>query len=92
MLGVTAITGIQKGATALAVLVPLLIFALPISETLHSVARRPGGGQGLRRVFEADRATCTIDCSSWGCRRGPWCCCSTRLASLSLLALATLVP
>jgi len=67
VLGVTAITGIQKGATALAVLVPLLIFALPLAETATSAVRRfvappaPGQplvglGRRLRRVMEADRS------------------------------------
>jgi UDP-GlcNAc:undecaprenyl-phosphate/decaprenyl-phosphate GlcNAc-1-phosphate transferase len=50
----TAITSFQKGATALVVVGPLLLFALPISETLHSIARRLRG-QGLRQVFRADQ-------------------------------------
>jgi UDP-GlcNAc:undecaprenyl-phosphate GlcNAc-1-phosphate transferase len=54
VLAVTAITGWQKGATALAVAVPLLIFALPISETLLSMGRR-ARLLGLRHVFSADR-------------------------------------
>jgi UDP-GlcNAc:undecaprenyl-phosphate/decaprenyl-phosphate GlcNAc-1-phosphate transferase len=54
VLAVTAITSFQKGATALVVLGPLLLFALPISETLHSVVRRVRG-QGLRHVFLADQ-------------------------------------
>jgi len=54
VLAVTAINGWQKGATALAVAVPLLIFALPISETVISVVRRTRGG-GLRQVFAADQ-------------------------------------
>ena len=70
VLGVTAITGAQKGATALAVMVPLLIFALPIAETTSSVVRRffttppspwprnsiVGIVRRLRQVLEADRA------------------------------------
>ena len=69
VLGVTAITGTQKGATALAVTVPLLVFALPIAETVSSAARRflappalrprhplVGLGHRLRQVLEADRA------------------------------------
>jgi UDP-GlcNAc:undecaprenyl-phosphate GlcNAc-1-phosphate transferase len=55
VLAVTAITGWQKGATALAVAVPLLIFALPISETVISVVRRTRD-VGLRHVFSADQA------------------------------------
>ena len=54
VLAVTAITGLQKGATALAVAVPLLIFALPIAETMLSVVRR-ARGHGVRHVFAADR-------------------------------------
>jgi UDP-GlcNAc:undecaprenyl-phosphate GlcNAc-1-phosphate transferase len=54
LLAVTSITSLQKGATALAVAVPLLIFALPIGETVLSIARR-AGGRGLRHVFSADR-------------------------------------
>jgi UDP-GlcNAc:undecaprenyl-phosphate GlcNAc-1-phosphate transferase len=70
VLGVTAITGTQKGATALAVMVPLLIFALPIAETVSSAARRffarplaaaprqplIGLGRRLRQMVQADRA------------------------------------
>jgi UDP-GlcNAc:undecaprenyl-phosphate GlcNAc-1-phosphate transferase len=54
VLAVTAITSFQKGATALVVLGPLLLFALPISETLHSAVRRLRD-QGWRHVFLADR-------------------------------------
>jgi UDP-GlcNAc:undecaprenyl-phosphate/decaprenyl-phosphate GlcNAc-1-phosphate transferase len=54
VLAVTAIPSFQKGATALVVVGPLLLFALPISETLHSMARRLRG-QGLRQVFRADQ-------------------------------------
>jgi UDP-GlcNAc:undecaprenyl-phosphate GlcNAc-1-phosphate transferase len=39
ILAVTAVTGVQKGATVLAVAVPLLMFALPIVETISSAAR-----------------------------------------------------
>jgi UDP-GlcNAc:undecaprenyl-phosphate GlcNAc-1-phosphate transferase len=72
VLAVTAVTGVQKGATALAVAVPLLMFALPIAETVSSAARRfaanpgpPAAGAApgmrlvarrLRRMLEADRA------------------------------------
>jgi UDP-GlcNAc:undecaprenyl-phosphate GlcNAc-1-phosphate transferase len=68
VLGVTAITGMQKGATSLAVTVPLLIFALPLAETASSATRRllerpPGAARPraavahrLRHVLEADRA------------------------------------
>ncbi len=54
VLAVTAVTGWQKGATALAVAVPVLIFALPISETLLSMARR-ARLQGLGHMFAPDR-------------------------------------
>jgi UDP-GlcNAc:undecaprenyl-phosphate GlcNAc-1-phosphate transferase len=54
VLAVTSITGIQKGATALAVAVPLLIFALPICEASLSIARR-ARSRGLRHVFAADQ-------------------------------------
>ena len=40
LLAVTAITGSQKGATALAVVIPLLVFGLPILDTLISMIRR----------------------------------------------------
>jgi UDP-GlcNAc:undecaprenyl-phosphate GlcNAc-1-phosphate transferase len=67
LLAVTAIAGQQKGATALAVGVPLLIFALPILDTLLSIARRLIGGQkdsmtlgqrirALSRILMADQA------------------------------------
>ena len=45
LLAVTAITGQQKGATTLAAGVPLLIFALPIFETVTTVLRRFVAGQ-----------------------------------------------
>lgn len=66
LLAVTAIVGRQKGATTLALTVPLLIFALPLAETAFSVGRRlltggAAGGPGrsplrvIRRVVTADR-------------------------------------
>lgn len=45
LLATTAISGRQKGATALAVVVPLLIFALPLFETVFSAVRRFVKGQ-----------------------------------------------
>jgi UDP-GlcNAc:undecaprenyl-phosphate GlcNAc-1-phosphate transferase len=54
LLAVTAITGWQKGATALAVAVPLLIFALPIGETTLSTLRR-ARTHGVRAIFAADQ-------------------------------------
>lgn len=70
VLAVTAITGSQKGATALAVLIPLLVFGLPILDTLLSMVRRFVGSlhglkscnaslkeqiRGAKRMFEADQ-------------------------------------
>jgi UDP-GlcNAc:undecaprenyl-phosphate GlcNAc-1-phosphate transferase len=64
VLASTAITGWQKGATALAAGVPLLIFALPITDALIALLRRarrrPGGGphsvgQALRQIAQPDR-------------------------------------
>ncbi len=47
VLAVTAITGWQKGATALAVGAPLLVLALPIADALGSIARRLVGRQPI---------------------------------------------
>ena len=67
LLAVTAVTGRQKGATTLAVGVPLLIFLLPIADMFLAVVRRVIAGQregatgwagrvrGLSTVFKADR-------------------------------------
>ncbi len=54
VLSVTAITGSQKGATTLAVVTPLLVFGLPIVDTLLSMVRRFVGS--LRRL-EARKTT-----------------------------------
>ncbi len=62
-LAVTAIAGWQKGATALAAGVPLLIFALPIADSLSTVVRRVSRSSAaplsvrdaLCRIFEPDR-------------------------------------
>lgn len=48
ILSITAITGYQKSVTALAVLFPLLVFGLPIADTLLSMLRRYAGG--LRQI------------------------------------------
>ena len=48
VLALTAITGFQKGATALAVGVPLLIFALPIVDIVNTIARRLRRSNGAR--------------------------------------------
>lgn len=65
VLSVTAIMGWQKGATALAVGVPLLIFAVPLLDTVTAVTRRiarrresalmPSRRAGLGRVLEPDQ-------------------------------------
>jgi UDP-GlcNAc:undecaprenyl-phosphate GlcNAc-1-phosphate transferase len=66
LLAVTAIIGRQKGATTLALAVPLLIFALPLFETTLSICRRLLAGHAagvpwrsptrvIGRVFTADR-------------------------------------
>jgi UDP-GlcNAc:undecaprenyl-phosphate GlcNAc-1-phosphate transferase len=63
LLAATAITGWQKGATALATGVPLLIFALPIADSALALARRslarPEDGRSirsiLRQIAEPDR-------------------------------------
>ena len=70
VLSVIAITGSQKGVTTLAVMIPLLVFGLPILDTLLSMARRFVGGlrvlrahraslieqiRGAKRMFEADQ-------------------------------------
>lgn len=63
LLATTAIAGWQKGATALASAVPLLIFALPIADALSTLARRMparpvAGGTArsmMQRIVEPDR-------------------------------------
>jgi UDP-GlcNAc:undecaprenyl-phosphate GlcNAc-1-phosphate transferase len=63
ILATTAITGWQKGATALAAGVPILIFALPIADAGATLLRRIFGGQStkgsfrevLRRIAQPDR-------------------------------------
>ena len=63
LLATTAIAGWQKGATALASAVPLLIFALPIADAASTLGRRmlarPTEGRSvravLRRIVEPDR-------------------------------------
>jgi UDP-GlcNAc:undecaprenyl-phosphate GlcNAc-1-phosphate transferase len=70
VLAVTSITGTLKGAAALALSVPLMIFALPLVETastaVRRLAERPATGprppasmdlaRRLRRLVEPDRA------------------------------------
>ena len=63
LLAATAITGWQKGATALATGVPLMIFALPIADSALALMRRalarPSNGRSiratLRQIAEPDR-------------------------------------
>ena len=64
LLATTALTGWQKGATALAAGVPILIFALPITDAFSTLARRlfrrPATGRVtmagvLRQIVEPDR-------------------------------------
>jgi len=70
ILALTAITGSQKGVTALAIAFPLLVFGLPIADTLLSMVRRyfrglkmkePSKGWikhkllTMKRMFEPDR-------------------------------------
>jgi UDP-GlcNAc:undecaprenyl-phosphate GlcNAc-1-phosphate transferase len=63
VLATTAITGWQKGATALAAGVPLLIFAVPLTDTFSALLRRASrGSEGritivgmLARIAEPDR-------------------------------------
>lgn len=65
VLATTALTGWQKGATALAAGVPLLIFALPIADAVSALTRRifrSGGPDAVSisaivgRIVEPDRA------------------------------------
>ncbi len=53
VLAVTSITGSQKGATALGVVVPLLVFGLPILDTLLSMVRRFVGGLKMIQPYKA---------------------------------------
>lgn len=77
VLAVTAITGWQKGATALAVGVPILVLALPIADVAGSIARRVAGN---RPVLAADQQ----HIHHWLLRQGL----SHRAAVLLLYALA----
>jgi UDP-GlcNAc:undecaprenyl-phosphate GlcNAc-1-phosphate transferase len=55
LLAATAITGWQKGATALATGVPLMIFALPIADSALALIRRtlarPSDGRSIRTTL-----------------------------------------
>lgn len=52
LLAVTAITGSQKGVTAFAILFPLLVFGLPIADTILSMIRRYMGGLKLLQPYK----------------------------------------
>jgi len=59
-LAVISLRGTQKSTTAVAVLIPILFFGLPIADTLLAVWRRlsrvpAASGPGSWRVFNADR-------------------------------------
>jgi len=98
LLAATAVTGWQKGATALAVGVPLLIFALPIADSVLALLRRsvatPSGGRSLgatlQRIVEPDREHIhhRLLAIGWSVRRTVLVLYAVTLA-LSLLALAT---
>ena len=99
VLAATAITGWQKGATALAAGVPLLIFALPLADAasalIRRVMRRPGSGQVtvrqvLHQVVEPDRHHIhhRLLALGWSPRRATLILYLVTLL-LSLLALAT---
>ena len=87
VLATTAITGWQKGATALAAGVPLMIFALPIADAMTTLARRllrrdrQATASRLRRSSAGSSnpidTTSIIVCLRWACRpAGLWRCCT----------------
>lgn len=98
VLAATAITGWQKGATALATGVPLMLFALPIADSAlalfrRSVARPADGrsiGATLRQIAEPDRQHIhhRMLALGWSVRRTVLVLYAIT-AILSLLALAT---
>lgn len=98
ILASTAITGWQKGATALAAGVPLLIFALPIADSALALLRRsmarPASGRSiratLRQIAEPDRDHIhhRLLALGWSVRRTVVILYGITLV-LSLLALAT---
>jgi UDP-GlcNAc:undecaprenyl-phosphate GlcNAc-1-phosphate transferase len=53
VLAVTAITEVQKAATTLPVIIPLLVFGLPIFDTLLSMIRRASRGMGSGELHQA---------------------------------------
>lgn len=99
VLATTAITGWQKGATALAAGVPLLIFALPIADALAATVRRsrrrPGAGpltlrQALRQIAQPDRDHIhhRLTAQGWSTRRAVLVLYAVTIV-LSALAVAT---
>jgi UDP-GlcNAc:undecaprenyl-phosphate GlcNAc-1-phosphate transferase len=98
LLAATAIAGWQKGATALASAVPLLIFALPIADAATTLIRRalarPTNGRSVasvvRHVVEPDRQHIhhRLLALGWSVRRTVIVLYGVT-AILSLLALAT---
>jgi UDP-GlcNAc:undecaprenyl-phosphate/decaprenyl-phosphate GlcNAc-1-phosphate transferase len=98
VLAATAITGWQKGATALAAGVPIMIFALPIADSALALLRRsvarPRSGRSiratLRQIAEPDRQHIhhRMLAMGWSVRRTVFILYGIT-AILSLLALAT---
>ena len=98
LLAATAITGWQKGATALATGVPLMIFALPIADSALALIRRtlarPSDGRSiratLRQIAQPDREHIhhRMLALGWSVRRTVLILYAIT-AILSLLALAT---
>jgi UDP-GlcNAc:undecaprenyl-phosphate GlcNAc-1-phosphate transferase len=98
LLAATAITGWQKGATALAAGVPLMIFALPIADSALALVRRivarPANGRSLRatlrQIAQPDREHIhhRMLAMGWSVRRSVLILYGIT-AILSLLALAT---
>jgi UDP-GlcNAc:undecaprenyl-phosphate GlcNAc-1-phosphate transferase len=98
LLAATAITGWQKGATALATGVPLMIFAIPIADSALALIRRslarPSDGRSiramLRQIAQPDREHIhhRMLALGWSVRRTVLILYAIT-AILSLLALAT---
>jgi UDP-GlcNAc:undecaprenyl-phosphate GlcNAc-1-phosphate transferase len=99
VLAATAIAGWQKGATALATMVPLLIFALPIADAASALGRRlfarqangrPSMAATLRRIVEPDQGHIhhRLVALGWSTRKAVLVLYAITLA-LSLLALGT---
>ena len=63
LLAVTAISGAQNSVTSLAVVMPLLLFGLPIVDTLLSMARRLAASAKMRRA-SSSRFTDRLRCAS----------------------------